>query len=202
MNQEQKKILLEKSEFKCKKCGFYSPIGNGLEINPTHNQVLCSVCNVFAPDSYEKFQNYLNDKIEWQVLETFRNSGMNRASHSPHKLGMVAKSKQGMLVARPPFGYNVKNGELRIDEETSETVRNIFNEFAEGKSLNAISKTYGLSVNGIKKILRNFSYLGKTKFDNQISQGIHQPIISSELFNRVQQKFEKNQKQFKEEGSN
>jgi len=190
-NYEQNKILLEKSGFKCKKCNYYSPTGKGLEINALYQEVLCSICNAFAPEDFEQFGKYIKENIEWQLLETFRNSGMNRASHSAHKLGMLKKSKEGKLVARPPYGYMVKKGELLIDEENSENVRLIFQEFAEGKSLNKISKNYGLSVNGVKKILKNFTYLGKIKFDNQISQGAHKPLVSAELFNRVQQRFEK-----------
>jgi DNA invertase Pin-like site-specific DNA recombinase len=103
---------------------------------------------------------------------------------------MLEKSKQGKIVARPPFGYKMENGNLIEDMENSENVRLIFKEFAEGNSLNQIAKTYGISVNGIKKILKNFAYLGKVKFDSQISQGTHKPLISAELFNRVQAKFE------------
>lgn len=191
LNSEQKKILLEKAGFKCAKCGYYSPLGQGLEINQENYCVLCTICNTFAPEYSENFKRYIEEKLEWQFLETFRNSGMNRASHSPHKLGMLKKSREGKIVARPPFGYIVKNGELLVDEENSENIRLIFQEFAEGKSLNQISKQYNLSVNGIKKILKNFTYLGKIKFNNQISQGTHRPLITAELFNRVQQKFEK-----------
>ena len=191
MNEEQKKILFEKSEFKCAKCNFYSPLGSGLEINKTYAVVLCSICNNFAPEDKLKFDKYLEEKIEWQNLETFRNSGTNRSSHSVHKQGMIERSRAGKLVARPPFGYRVKHGELIADEEDAESVRLIFQEFADGKSLNQIAKTYQLSVNGVKKILKNFSYLGKVKFDNQINQGFHKPLVTSELFNRVQQRFEK-----------
>lgn len=187
---DQKKELLEKAGFKCKKCEYYSPLGEGLEINKIGNAVLCSICNTFAPDEPTIFNRYISEKIEWQILETFRNSGMNKASHSPHKRGMLEKSQQGNLVARPPFGYNVVEGNL-VPNDDSENVRLIFQEFAEGKSLNQIAKTYGISVNGAKKILKNFSYLGKIKFDNQISQGHHSPLVSAELFNRVQSKFEK-----------
>ncbi len=195
MEEEQKKELLKQADFKCAKCGYYSPMGSSLEVNKEHNTVLCSVCNTFAPEEQNKFNSYLNEKVEWQTLETFRNSGMNRASHNPHKQGMIARSKLGKLVARPPFGYKVKHGELIVDEEDSENVLLIFKEFADGKSLNQLSKTYNLSVNGIKKILKNFSYLGKVKFDNQINQGSHKPLVSSELFNRVQSRFEKKKMQ-------
>jgi transcription elongation factor Elf1 len=191
MNEEQKKELMKNSGFKCKKCGYYSPVESELELNKNFNVVLCLVCNTFAPADKETFDKYIQEQIDWQSLESFRNSGMNRASHSPHKRGMMEKSREGKLVTRPPFGYSVKKGELIEDMENSENVRLIFKEFADGKSLNQISKTYGLSVNGVKKILKNFTYLGKVKFDNQISQGSHKPLISAELFNRVQQMFEK-----------
>lgn len=190
MENEQKKKLMADSGFKCTKCGYYSPMGNNLEINLNFNAVLCSICNIFAPDSPEKFNQYVGEKIEWPLLETFRNSGMNRASHSPHKQGMIAKSKQGLLMARPAFGYYVKKGQLIVNPETSEIVRGIFSSFLQGRSLNQISKTFGISLNGIKKILKNFTYLGKIKFDNQIMQGNHAAIISPDIFNQAQTRFE------------
>ncbi len=201
MNPEQQKELLKKAGFKCQKCGYYSPLGDGLEINKQHNVVLCSICNTFAPSDKDDFKKYADEKLNWQDLESFRKFGINKAAHSSQKLGMIEKSKQGKLVARPPFGYNAVNGELIADNENSENVRLIFEEFANNKSLNQIAQTYGISVNGIKKILKNFAYIGKMRFDNNISQGSHKPLISSELFNRVQQRFEllekrKEQKEF------
>lgn len=189
MNEQTKKSF-EEAGFRCAKCGFYSPMGKGLEVNKEFKIVLCNVCNTFSPLEFKKFEEYKNEKIDWQALETFRNSGMNRASHAVHKQGMINKSNQGFLVARPPFGYKVVDGSLLIDDENMENVRLIFKEFLEGRSLNQLAKLYGISVNGIKKILKNFSYLGKIKFDGQIVQGKHQALISSELFNRVQTKFE------------
>ena len=202
MNPEQHKSILEKSGFKCQKCNYYSPMSEGLEINKSFNAVLCSICSAFAPENEQDFEKYLGEKLEWQNLETFRNSGINKASHNPHKQAMIQKSKEGKLVARPAFGYIVKKGELIADEENAENVRLIFEEFAAGKSLNQISKTYNLSVNGLKKILKNFTYLGKIKFNNAISQGTHKSLISSELFNRVQQKFESIEKGRKDKKDN
>jgi hypothetical protein len=188
MNPEQEKIILEKANFRCAKCNFYSPVGKNLEI--INNHVLCSICSVFAPENPERLQEYLHEKIDWQNLETFRRFGINKSSHDVHKKGMINKANQGKLMARPPFGYKVENGNLIVDYENSENVRLIFKEFTEGKSLNQISKIYGISVNGVKKILRNFTYLGKIKFAGNIVQGSHPALISSELFNSVQNKLE------------
>lgn len=191
--ENQTKQIFEKAGFKCKKCGYYSPLASGLEVDKEFKEVLCTICNTFAPVKKEEFDNYLKEKIEWQTLETFRRSGMNRASHLPHKNGMIVRAKQGKLVARPPFGYDVKQGNL-VPNKDSENVRLIFKEFLSGKSLNQIAKTYGLSVNGVKKILKNFSYLGKIRFDSQVSQGTHTSLITPELFNEVQKLFDTKKK--------
>lgn len=183
----QNKQILEQNNFKCGKCGFYSPLGKNLVV--LDKEVLCEVCNTFAPDPKEKpeeFRNYLNEKLEWQFLETFRKYQINKSSHNPHKKAMLAGAKQGKLMARPPFGYDVVEGKL-IPNPDSENVRLIFQEFSSGKSLNQISKQYGLSVNGVKKILKNFTYLGKIKFAGNIVPGNHPSIISPELFNQVQE---------------
>jgi hypothetical protein len=188
MEPQQKKELLEKSGFRCQKCNYYSPLGEGLEI--INDRVLCKVCSVFAPEDNQKLQEYISEKLEWQNLETFRKFNINRASHDVHKKGMIKKAKQGMLMARPAYGYKVEAGRLIPDEYESQNVRLIFQDFLEGKSLNQISRIYNISVNGIKKILRNFTYIGKIKFAGNIVSGSHASLISPELFNSVQQKFE------------
>jgi len=108
------------------------------------------------------------------------------------KKGMIQKSLLGKVMSRAPFGYKIINNELVIDQEDSKKIEEIFNEFLNNEiSLNKLSEKYGFSVNGIKKILTNFTYIGKVKFDNQIHDGRHQPIISAILFNKIQDKLEK-----------
>ncbi|MDP3966084.1 MAG: recombinase family protein [archaeon] len=108
-----------------------------------------------------------------------------------HKRGMAKKAGEGGIVARPPFGYKVVDGKL-VKAENSQVVENIFLEFQGNEvSLNKLGKKYGFSVNGIKKILKNFSYLGKVKFAGVVYNGTHEPIVSSTLFNHVQDKLER-----------
>jgi len=107
------------------------------------------------------------------------------------KQGMVKKAAQGDIVARPAFGYKIENGKL-IPAQNFREVEDIFEEFLkENISLNKLAEKHKFSVNGLKKILTNFTYIGKVRFNNQIHQGNHQPLISSTLFNHVQNKLER-----------
>jgi len=186
MNPQQKKELLEKNGFKCQKCSYYSPVEGNLEVK--HGIVLCSICSIFAPED-NKFEEYISEKVDWNVLEPYRKYYSGK-TNSSQKKGMMNKYKQGNLMARPAFGYKVVDGKLEIEPENAERVKDIFSEFLRGMSLNQISIKYGFSVNGIKKILKNFTYIGKIKFNSQIIQGSHQQIISPEIFNNVQRRFE------------
>ncbi|MEX2017014.1 MAG: recombinase family protein [Candidatus Pacearchaeota archaeon] len=106
------------------------------------------------------------------------------------KKGMIERASKGSIVSRPPFGYLIDNGNLVPAQNYSE-IEEIFQEFLTSDvSLRQLSEKHHLSVNGLKKILTNFTYIGKIKFNNQIHQGNHKPIISTTLFNHVQNKLE------------
>ena|SRR6056297_2015085 len=107
------------------------------------------------------------------------------------KQGMLKKAQSGNVMSRAAFGYKIQEGRL-IPAENKEVVGNIFLDFQNNKiSLNKLAKKYGFSINGIKKILTNFTYIGKIKFNGELHQGKHQPLISSMLFNHVQDKLER-----------
>ena len=120
-----------------------------------------------------------------QKLEKLSNRGENQ------KKGMITKAVKGHVMSRAPFGYCLEDGIL-IPAENFREVEEIFEEFLnQNVSLRQIAEKHKLSVNGLKKILKNFTYIGKTKFNNQIFDGKHEPIISSTLFNHVQNKLER-----------
>lgn len=165
---------------RCEKCGFESEENKSIE----EEKYLCSICSQFAPDK-ERMNDYLSDKIDWKHLESFRKFGRKNIS------GMKQKASQGNVMSRPALGYKLENKHLVIDEEKKLLVQQLFMEFLNTEtSLNTLAKKYSLSINGLKKVLRNFTYIGKIKFAGQITSGNHQPIISSELFNKVQSKLE------------
>jgi DNA invertase Pin-like site-specific DNA recombinase len=104
---------------------------------------------------------------------------------------MVNKASKGNLMSRPAFGYKIEDNQL-VPAQNSEEVREIFEEFLNEKiPLSRLARKHNFSVNGLKKVLTNFTYIGKIKFNNQIHNGNHEPIISSTLFNHVQNKMEK-----------
>lgn len=103
------------------------------------------------------------------------------------KKGMLKKFALGKVMSRAPFGYKFEEGKL-LPAQNFREVEEIFEEFLKEDNLSKIALKHHLSVNGLKKILKNYSYLGKVRFDGQIQQGEHQPLISSTLFNRVQDK--------------
>jgi site-specific DNA recombinase len=107
------------------------------------------------------------------------------------KKSMSEKAMHGSLMSRAPFGYQISDGKL-IPAQNFREIEEIFEEFLNNNiSLRTLSEKHNLSVNGLKKILKNFTYIGKIKFNNQIHEGNHQPIVSSTLFNHVQNKLEK-----------
>ena len=94
-------------------------------------------------------------------------------------------------MSRAPFGYKI-DGKRLVPAENYQEIEEIFEEFLnEKKSLRKIAEEHHLSVNGLKKVLKNFTYIGKIKFSNQIYNGSHEPIISTTLFNHVQNKLER-----------
>ncbi|MBT96592.1 MAG: recombinase family protein [Candidatus Pacearchaeota archaeon] len=107
------------------------------------------------------------------------------------KSGMIKKASKGQLMSRVAFGYKLEDKRL-VPAQNFREVEEIFEEFLKEKiSLRKLAKKHNFSVNGLKKILTNFTYIGKIKFNNQIHEGHHKPIISSTLFNHVQNKLER-----------
>ncbi|HOF44160.1 MAG TPA: recombinase family protein [Candidatus Pacearchaeota archaeon] len=115
------------------------------------------------------------------------------------KKGMIKKFSEGRHVSRAPFGYEFDlKSKMLIPAQNSREVEEIFEEFLkEDVSLSSLAQKHKLSVNGLKKILRNFVYVGKVKFDGQIHEGKHKPIVSTILFNHVQDKLEKTKRKHK-----
>ena len=174
---------------KCEKCGY-----NSDKNKKKFGLPLCDVCLSFAPNSPEKLDEYISDKISPNFaseLNKFRRYSKSRGE--VQKIGMIRKSVEGKHVSRIPFGYewDLKN-KLLVPAQNFREVEEMFEEYSSPDvSLRQVAGKHKLSVNGLKKILKNFAYLGKVRFDGQIHEGKHKPIVSPILFNKVQDKLDK-----------
>ena len=126
-------------------------------------------------------------KLMFHIISAFaefeRNVTIERT-----KFTMDSKFRNGGLITRAPLGYKIVNKEL-TPAENSYRVQEIFQAFLNSDiSLTQLALKYGLSVNGLKKVLTNETYLGKVKFAGQTTQGKHTALISQELFNKVRER--------------
>lgn len=170
--------------FECDKCGYKS--GKGKEM---FGKTLCEFCSFFAPEEKEEYLIYVEEKVSAREIQTFRKQG--KFGGIKQKKGMKKKASLGGVTSRAPYGYIIKDNKL-IPAENSKEIEEIYTDFLNTSlSLNQFSKKHGFSYNGMKKILTNFTYLGKVKFGGEVFEGNHKPLISSTLFNHVQDKLEK-----------
>ncbi|MDE7245018.1 MAG: recombinase family protein, partial [Oscillospiraceae bacterium] len=105
-------------------------------------------------------------------------------------MGRIGRSKAGYFHggANPPTGYDYKDGLLVVNEYEAMQVRELFEGFAAGRSVNAIAndlnRRYTTAWNPAKavSVLRNSVYIGKVHFRKTEYPGVHKPLIDEELF--------------------
>ncbi|MGT2951627.1 integrase [Streptococcus cuniculi] len=115
-------------------------------------------------------------------------------------LGKLGRAKAGhsMMWTNPPFGYRISKGDkvVSINPVQSVIVKRIFSEYIAGKPISKIltdldteghvgrSKPWSLTT--IKDILKNPTYWGKIRYQGELYDGLHEPIISEEEFKLAQ----------------
>jgi hypothetical protein len=165
----------------CDKCGYLDKKEVGVS-----GRKLCSLCAFFSPIDKQDLRDYIEEKLDWKILETFRKYGQKIGNRQ--KVGMEIKAREGKIMSRVAFGYSLIDEKL-VENENASQVHALFKEYLETEiSLNKLSKRSGLSLNGLKKILKNRTYLGEIKFNGQIYKSGHKSIISPEIFYAVQRK--------------
>jgi site-specific DNA recombinase len=114
------------------------------------------------------------------------------------KKGMREKAEQGIYPGRAPFGYknNTATRDIEVDPQRAPVLSKIFEMYASGQySLTtlreALLKTLGVRINRsyLETILKNPFYIGRFVWQGIEYKGTHEPLISLELFQRVQDTF-------------
>jgi site-specific DNA recombinase len=139
--------------------------------------------------SQDKFMHDIHVAVAKHYVENLRDEV---------KKGMREKAEQGIYPGRAPYGY--KNNRLTrsidVDETKAPIIRQAFELYATGReSLTILRKTivanYGLRVSRsyLETILKNPFYIGQFVWRGVIYDGTHAPLISLDLFQRVQDTF-------------
>jgi site-specific DNA recombinase len=113
--------------------------------------------------------------------------------------GMQARALRGEVLGRPPYGYGVgKDARLEEVPQEVQVVRQIFHLYTdENMGLRALARHLNesgsltragrsWSVVSLRDILRNRAYIGTYHRFGLSLPGSHPPLVSSELFRRVQ----------------
>jgi DNA invertase Pin-like site-specific DNA recombinase len=118
--------------------------------------------------------------------------------------GMQEKAEQGIWPTRTPLGYNNVEGPdgkkiIAPDPETESLIIKLFEWYATGtlslkdaaKKVRAAGLVYRKSgasvpVSTLHEILRNRLYAGEFKWNGRLYKGKHVPLVSKELWDRVQ----------------
>jgi len=118
--------------------------------------------------------------------------------------GMAEKVAKGGFPHFAPVGY--KNDKatrtIVVDPERAPYVQRIFQWYATGEfsiedlhgrcvedGLIAQGRTRAIAKSKVEYLLKNPFYIGRIRWAGKLSPGAHEPIVSQELFDRVQERF-------------
>lgn len=103
-------------------------------------------------------------------------------------MGRIGRSKAGYFHGggNSPRGYKYIDGQLIVDEYEAAQVREVYQRFLNGESINSIRVAMSWSSRAVLNALRNSIYIGKIKFQKKEYEGLHQPLISVETYEAVQ----------------
>jgi site-specific DNA recombinase len=114
--------------------------------------------------------------------------------------GLERRVRQGRWMSgRTPYGYARADGSLVPDPVKAPVVRRVFQLYAEGKlGTTAIARQLeaegaqaprkqGWSPNALQLILANPAYRGLIRWNGTLYEGLHEPLVDHELFEKAQQ---------------
>lgn len=170
-----------------------------------------SVVSISEPSSDGPFSSLIERIIEW--MDEYYLINLSTEVHR----GMVEKASRGEAPGNPPFGYSVANKRF-VPNADADMVRWIFDRYNGGAGARKIAQE--LAQMGIKTprgnlpdnrwvnyILGNPTYIGKIRYSTEghanyaranytgenvmIVDGLHDPIIDQETFDKAQERLKR-----------
>lgn len=114
------------------------------------------------------------------------------------KRGQRESIAKGKYCGGPiPYGYKVADGKLVIDEKTAWVVRYVFEQYASGTSMKEIidelkqrgvrgARGGELTYTSFTRVLTNTTYIGKYVYSGAVVEGLAEPMIDEDIFNKAQ----------------
>lgn len=107
----------------------------------------------------------------------------------------IMKVEEGYPVTQPPAGYRwkypkgTKNKRIQntwvIDTQASKQIITIFKRLSEGEKTSAIANELKIPRRNIYNTIKNNAYLGYIQYKGKTYKGVHEPIISNDLWRKV-----------------
>lgn len=101
------------------------------------------------------------------------------------KMGQAQARAQGKWTNRPPTGYDLGPEGILVPNADAATIVRVFELRAAGESQTEVETRTGVKHSTGVQILRNRAYLGETSHRGDWLPGIHEPIISQQLWDRA-----------------
>ncbi len=115
--------------------------------------------------------------------------------------GLHESRTKGHIIGSVPFGYVKENKKLKINEEESEILKQIFNDYVSGKTILQISRDFekeNITNKGskflpqtIRRMLKRKMYTGLYELNGKQYNNIYPQIISIDLFNKANARLDK-----------
>ena len=114
------------------------------------------------------------------------------------ELGMKTKAEKGGWIGLAPLGYLNQDGGIVPDPKKSHLIREMFEKYANSTlsitdlaawvNMRGLRSRHGHLVprSAVHQMLTNPIYYGAVRFRGRLYDGVHEPILSKRLFDRVQ----------------
>jgi site-specific DNA recombinase len=147
-------------------------------------------CRLFTAQGRE----YTDDVAGWVSLIVDAEADQQYSNALSHNTatGIAAIVKRGYWpFGQKPFGYDAigpaQHMLLTANDDAPRLVT-IFESFRDGAAIEKIARAAGLDRARVRRMLANPVYIGRIRHLGRVFDGLHQPLISTELFNAAQER--------------